>query len=272
MAKEQLIETVADEIDKVAEGVEEVAEVTRRLTGRELGFFTVGASLGIAAGFGVGYFFMTKRVETKYSKIADAEIAEMREHYQKLQVALQGEVERRRPLEELVVEKGYSETNVMKVDVTESPLKVELDETRTRPYHRVETNTSNDPEVDMSWDYAIEIKSRDPLVPYIIHIDEFRQNEPDHTQITVTYYEVDDVLADVRDTPIEDMDETIGLGNLGRWGHGSNDEHIVYVRNEYLKLDYEIVRDRGSFQDQTTRQMRHSHERRRRPNRKFDDD
>ena len=68
------------------------------------------------------------------------------------------------------------------------------------------------------------------------------------------------------------MDEVIGLGNLGRWGHGSNDENIVYIRNLHLSLDFEVVRDRGSYAEETRKNVRHSYDRRRRVDRRFDDD
>lgn len=83
MANEQLIEKAADEIEDVAVRVEEVAEATRRLTGREVGFFIAGAGIGVAIGFTVGYRIAEKRLQTKYSKLAEDEISEMRDHYQK---------------------------------------------------------------------------------------------------------------------------------------------------------------------------------------------
>ena len=126
---------------------------------------------------------------------------------------------------------------------------------------------------DEEWDYAVETKNRDPLVPYIIHTDEFNENPSEHVQVTYTYYEMDDVLAGDRDEVIEDMDTQIGLGNLGHWGHGSGDPNIVYIRNEYMQIDAEVCRDPGSYVEQTRRNIRHSQNyRQRKPNRKFDDE
>ncbi|HEX4503414.1 MAG TPA: hypothetical protein VH187_20005, partial [Scandinavium sp.] len=109
-------------------------------------------------------------------------------------------------------------------------------------------------------------------VPYIIHIDEFRENPLSHDQTTYTYYEMDDVLSDSRDTTVDDMDRVIGLGNLGKWGHGSQDPNVVYIRNEELGMDIEVVRDRGSYFETINPTIRHSADVRRRPNRRFDDD
>lgn len=280
---EQVTEQVADQL-------EEVAEVTRHLTGREVGFFLAGTGVGVAAGFAVGYFVMGKRLETKYQKLADEEVAKMREHYQQLRVALEGEAERRKPLEQLVVERGYTSTEVKRdyteeeqaaIDETNAKFPAEGPEETTPAFgptaseatEEVETHNVFE-ETEEEWNYDVEIAKREELdkdVPYIIHVDEFRQNENVYEQVTMTYYEGDDILADTRNTIIEDMDAVIGLGNLGRWGHGSKDPNITYVRNEELKVDIEILRDRGSFHE-TVHSIRHSSERRSTTRGRFDDE
>lgn len=287
MATGPVVEKVADQLDTVSTHVEEVAEVTRRVTGREFGFFVAGTGLGIAAGFAAGYFALGKRLQTKYEKVADEEIAKMRDHYQQLTVALRGEAERRRPLEEIVVEKGYATEGTDRVFTEEE--QAAIDEANAR-YPAEREEAAEAPQVvstsltdvvrethsifvegDGAWSYADEIAKRDPQVPYIIHVDEFRQNEPGFDQLTFTYYEQDDSLVDSREQLIDDMDAAIGLGNLERWGHGSNDPNIVYVRNEELGADIEIIRDQGRFHDSMPT-IRHSSDTRREVRRGFDDD
>lgn len=286
MADGQVVEKVADQIEVVSDQVGEVAEVTRRITGREFGFFLAGTGIGVAAGFAVGYFVMGKRLETKYQKIADDEIEQMRDHYQRLNLALRGEVERRRPLEELIVEKGYAPpgegservfTEEEQDAIDEANAKIPSDEEEEVETVQVETTSQvtehvfTGTAVDGQWDYAVETKDRRPNVPYIIHVDEFRQNDLSHEQVTYTYYEEDDILADaLANATIDDMDAVVGLGNLGRWGHGSNDPNITYVRNEELRIDFEIIRDRGSFHGSRSH-IRHSAERRRPVDRGFDE-
>lgn len=267
MADGQLVEKVADEIDDVALHVEEVAEATRSLTGREVGFFLVGAGVGIAIGFTVGYKVAEKRLQTKYSKLAEEEISEMREHYQQKMVA----VEPKPPLDKVMKER-YSEVELQAIKETNAQFPPEEEVQEGVVVQEVEETTQVNVFDSEDWNYAAEIAKRDPEVPYIIHVDEFSQNEPEHDQLTYTYYEMDDVLADQQENTIDDMDAVIGLGNLGRWGHGSKDEHIVYIRNEEMKTDFEVVRDHGSFAEETRRNIRHSYDRRRRIQRGFDDD
>lgn len=291
---EEVITQMADQLETAGHGV---AEVTRRITSRDIGFFSTGMVIGVANGLAIGYMLINKRLESKYEKIVDEEIAKMREQYKQLTVALKGEAERRRPLEELVVEKGYVSTSMEDQNGIQSRRFTEEEQAAIDEANAKHPDSGEEaeapvgfgptaPEVvaetvrehrnvfvqESGWDYAVEVKSRSSDVPYIIHVDEFRENEPEHEQVTLTYYEEDDVLADQRNTTVDDMDAVIGLGNLGRWGHGSNDPNITYVRNEELKLDVEILRDRGGFHE-TIHSIRHSSNQRRPPSsRGFDDD
>lgn len=250
--------------EELANTIEEVADVTSKITGREVGFFVAGAGLGVALGFGVGYFALNKRVEKKRWKEAEEEVARMREHYRKLRIALEGEVQRRRPLEELVVEQGYTQR------YTEEEQEAIDKANEDNPPEKEVTNVFVE---SQEWNYSAEIAQRSKDIPYIIHYDEFRENELEHEQSTITYYEEDDVLADERDIPVNDMDELIGLGNLGRWGHGSNDPNIVYIRNERLEIDMEVIRDQRSYSEVVQGNIRHSSsDRMRRRHRRFDDE
>lgn len=96
------------------------------------------------------------------------------------------------------------------------------------------------------WDYAVEMENRkqNPGLPYIIHRDEFMDNEGGHVQRTITYYEGDDILADDGDIPIY-QPSTI-VGNI-EFGKGSQDPNVCYVRNEKLNAEYEILRHHGRF-------------------------
>lgn len=87
----------------------------------------------------------------------------------------------------------------------------------------------------------------DPDNPYVISVEEFMGNDSGYDQITISYYEEDDTLCDEREQPIPDVEGTVGSGNLQRFGVGSDDVNIVYVRNERLRTDFEICRESGSF-------------------------
>jgi hypothetical protein len=256
MANGQVVEEVADGLEKVAVGIEDVAVKTRGLTGEKIGYIFTGFGMGVIVGFGVGYFVAEQRLKTKYSKLASEEINKVREHYYAKTVAAEP-----KPSINEVIEK---------TDIPPRPTKPPVVVEEAKP---VVVNNVFDESTDREWSYAEELTRREPGVPYIIHIDEFRVNEPEHTQVSYTYYEQDDVLCDSHFMKVDDMDEAIGLGNLGHWGHGSNDPNVVYVRNEKLNLDFEVVRDRGLYAEAAHGYIRHSAERsRKHPRRGFDDD
>jgi hypothetical protein len=100
---------------------------------------------------------------------------------------------------------------------------------------------------DENWDYEAELEGRGPEFPYIIHRDEFFNKEMDCTQTTLTYYKGDDILCDEHDVPIYNYG--LIVGEL-KFGHGSEDSSIVYVRNENLGAEYEVILDHGYFQVQ----------------------
>lgn len=99
---------------------------------------------------------------------------------------------------------------------------------------------------DPEWDYEEELSTRTPDHPYIIHKDEFFSDEMGwDSQSTLTWYEGDQILCDEQDVPIYNPDAIVG--HL-RFGHGSGDPNVVYVRNEKLEAEYEILRDPGSYE------------------------
>jgi hypothetical protein len=97
------------------------------------------------------------------------------------------------------------------------------------------------------WDYKTELEKRDKSDPYVIHVDEFVADEMGwDSQSTLTWYEKDQILTDSHDKPVYNHAELVG--EL-RFGHGSNDANVVYIRNERLQCEYEVLRDEGSYEE-----------------------
>ena len=106
-----------------------------------------------------------------------------------------------------------------------------------------EAYNENNPE----WDWDAELAKRNPERPYILHYEEFMQNEPGFTQTTITYFAGDNILCDEEDVPIYKIEETVGVLVFG---HGSNDRNVVYVRNEKLRMDWEILFSASSYESE----------------------
>ena len=92
-------------------------------------------------------------------------------------------------------------------------------------------------------DEGYTAEEAEPKDPYVISADEFGFFE-DYEEITLTYY-ADDILADDQDRIIEDKESIIGRDALSRLTN--TDDETVYVRNEKLKVDYEICYDYKRF-------------------------
>jgi hypothetical protein len=230
-------------------------------TKRELLLAGGGAFVGVLVGATSAWHYKSRQLEEKWAQIYDGiaqeEVEKARVYYARLHkrdeysdptvIADQSSVER------IIGAGGYrpvddSVSSVSDDSPEESPA---LDAHFTvKEDGEIEQNlfaVNEEPEDD--WDYDKELEYRSTLdkdVPYIIHHDEYFQNETDYNQITLTYFEGDGVLSDERDLPAE-VKETVGEEAVENFGHGSKDKNVVYVRNDRLEIDIEILRSENSY-------------------------
>lgn len=80
--------------------------------------------------------------------------------------------------------------------------------------------------------------------PYIISPDEFGEYHGYDT-LSLTLY-ADGVLTDDQDEIIDDIDEIVGKDSLNHFGEYEDDS--VFVRNDRLKCDYEILLDSATYE------------------------
>ena len=82
-------------------------------------------------------------------------------------------------------------------------------------------------------------------IPYVITKTEFMDTKPGYDKICADYY-VDDPAEIVCEAEtkeiIDEVDKYVGKANLKRFGEASENKDIVYVRNDYFGIDYEILR------------------------------
>jgi hypothetical protein len=109
----------------------------------------------------------------------------------------------------------------------------------------IEASIFDPDEIADDWNYEKEEQNRTSDAPYIIHKDEYLANEKDYRQSTLTYYKSDNILCDESDTPVYNIDKIVGKLEFGK---GSRDPSIVYIRNETLESEYEILLDHGWYQ------------------------
>jgi len=98
------------------------------------------------------------------------------------------------------------------------------------------------------WNMELELSTRNGREPYVIHFDEFAENDETEgglVQKTLTYYEGDDIMTDEHDTPIYQYHTVTGAL---KFGHGSKDSNVVYIRNEELQLEVEVLYMPGRYE------------------------
>lgn len=137
----------------------------------------------------------------------------------------------KRDLDNIRSEMGY--TSVDSPPEGEKP-----DDDLTQIGHNVFTNANPEDYFDV----IEEAKTRTVEVPYVIDFDEWSSSDLEKTSLV--FFDEDGVLADERGAVDNDI---VGEHNLLRFGHGSRDNNVVYVRNEALDSEFEVVRNPGSF-------------------------
>lgn len=81
--------------------------------------------------------------------------------------------------------------------------------------------------------------------PYVISPEEFGELAG-YGKISLTYY-ADGILTDENDEEVDDVDEIVGTESLEHFGEYEDDS--VFVRNDRLKCDYEILLDQRPYAD-----------------------
>lgn len=177
--------------------------------------------LGAAVGSVVTWQYTKK----KYELIAQEEIDSVKEIFSKRESAADVEITAPEPQTAKI---GKPEE---KPDITEYAARLERD-----GY----TNYSNvGAEQKKEEQETMEIK------PYVISPEEFGEFE-DYERISLSYY-ADQVLADEDDEKVDDVDNVVGLESLTHFGEFEDDS--VFVRNDRLKCDYEILLDQRTYSD-----------------------
>lgn len=99
---------------------------------------------------------------------------------------------------------------------------------------------TEEPEKEAKEDEEVDDMDR----PHVIEPEEF--GECDYEEVSLTYY-ADGVLTDEQDNPIEDVDSMVGEDYAEHFGEYEDDS--VFVRNDRLQTDFEILADQRNYSD-----------------------
>lgn len=191
---------------------------------------TIPATIGVVTfgvGFGIGYI-LAKRKKFELHVVPDLMDLE--------------EVPEPRLVEDEEDEEVYP-VDERHLDVVAGGETILIDEVDPSDEEPIRKNVFAQTSTDV-WDFEEELKNRRDGEPYILHQDEFFQSERDWTQLTLTYFEGDDIMIDQEEKLIYNYAQKVG--EL-RFGHGSNDPNVFYVRNDKYRAEYEILRHEGLY-------------------------
>lgn len=269
---EKAAEATAEVVEESIDGVVETLEVMRN---NPVTLALVGAA-GLVAGGAVGYFVARKTLRSFYEDLASTEIEQAKEFYAGVYktdpdgaVLSPMEVLESRHGSEAAAEalRGYQGRQAAEKILERDEMEVALDEQDEAQVRRLEERRRHEVEetpdevietvtetrnvfIDPNFDYDEEVKHRTKDKPYIITHDEYFEAGKDYDTVSLTYFEDDDTLTNERDEPIREIDKMIGEDHLVRFGHASKDKNIVYVRNDRLETDFEIIKSTGSYVEQ----------------------
>jgi hypothetical protein len=231
---------------------EEVVDVAKESIARNHvawmwgGFFT-----GVALGGGIGYFATRRYLEPKYAEIAENEISDMRKHFAKRSMARKDKPpidDLNKRVEDLRYREGRGPVVKPNVPVAPAPPGAPNEHVHDTPNPAQHRNVFQaDPSASEGWDYEVEKALREDKEIYVIHADEF--GETDLNEAALTYYSGDDVLCDASDRIIDNQDRLVGEG-LNKFGHGSGDKDVVFIRNETLAVDLEVTNTDKSYAEE----------------------
>jgi hypothetical protein len=81
--------------------------------------------------------------------------------------------------------------------------------------------------------------------PYVISQEAFSWDEvgESHEKYTVTYYPAYGVVVDEDSEVMAEVGRVLGFPNLNRFGDQTTDPDVVFIRNEAMLVDYEVIRE-----------------------------
>lgn len=191
--------------------------------------------IGFLAGVATGILASMRYFETRYRDVAEAEIESVKEAFRK-----------ERP----------------------APVKKKKPEAKTPPEAKtgIAKYTNYKDVLGDKTKYQKEPKAlkdgEEPVVaekePYVIPPESFGE-EMGYEQISLTYY-ADGTLTGDDDKPMsaDDIRDTVGHDSLTRFGEYEDDS--VFVRNDTLKCEYEILMDHRTYRDMMKTVSPHSQE------------
>lgn len=215
--------------------------------------------LAFALGGFAGYIITKKLLAEKYAEEAQIEIDSIKEYWREKN---EGDKDNSKnyphskslqkpdlhtlvkPYSTSVLEQFDEEANVRYFDSEEEEAQAQMDEAlalEAQEEFNEEMQAEADPDVD----------------PYLISYAEFCKKSDVYDKVDLYYYRLDDILCDTKDTIMQNPEDILGWD----WMKEMQKINTAFVRNEKLKIDYEIYPITGAFSDEVASRLETDKER-----------
>lgn len=194
------------------------------------------------SGVGTGAVTAILALKSHYNKIADKEVEEIHGYYEKKLDELkmiQDEINLTKDIdesEEKVVEDISEEDELAEYEYMVDKLKYNRVSSKGKKSKKKEEKVVEEPPINVN-------------EPKIISYNEY-SNDLKYEKVIVSYFEEDGVLMLDDESIFEDGLNALGSLNLEQFGMTEDDPEpdTIYIRNELLGTDYEVVREEGSYE------------------------
>ena len=192
-----------------------------------------GSFLAFVAGAAIGSVITWKLVKDKYEQIAQEEIDSVKDTFRNRTKETEPNSEESE--DETETESGRrNKKNLEKPDIFAYASKI--NDMGYRNYSGISQDKADEED---------EEEREEMDEPYIISPEEFGELDG-YEKITLYHYS-DGVLTDDDNEPVEDVTNTVGDDYVDHFGEYEDDS--VFVRNDRLKCDYEILLDEDKYSD-----------------------
>lgn len=261
MAEQQsmaVLEEAIDIVEDQIEVIEKSAGLVKRIIWNHKTHISVAFLVGAGVGTAITYKLTKDKLTARYEELLEEEVQKTKEHYSRKEMTgdyadpvtaakvLIPEEERERLVVDGVkaMQDYRSESPAVEPETAAEAEELIREEIKQSKKRNIFENSVE----EFHWDEEIAYReSLSDADPYVITFEEYHEDE-ENEESQLTYFQGDGVLADEQSTALTDdqEDALIGDGNL-RFGYGSKDGNIVYIRNPRVGMNMEIVRSEGRY-------------------------
>lgn len=192
----------------------------------------LGTVIAFLAGTAIGGMAAWCVANERYAKISEEDILSVKEAFRNREQKLKDEIEELKSKLEVTECSEEEKVPSTILSTNEHQDKGDINE-YVRMVNRTKYAHTSVPQKE---DHSVE-------APYVISPEEFGEMDG-YTQISLTYFEDDDILSDENGVIIDDPEEIVGdaLNHFGDY-----EEDSVFVRSDPKRCDYEILKDLRSY-------------------------